>query len=441
MNHKVQKAITDYAMLSVGDKVVVALSGGADSVALTHALNSAKEKYNLILYACHVNHMIRGDEADYDEEFVRKMCDDMGIELFVKRVDVPTLANEQKISLELCGRNVRYEFFDELSHKLDAKVATAHTSSDNVETVLYNIARGTSVNGLCGIKPVRDYIIRPLIECTRKDVETYCEANKLKYVTDSTNLTDEYTRNCIRHNAVPVLEQVNPHLYSTVNRMCNSMADIKTFLDKYSKSELNKCKNDNGYSCEKLLELDNAVLTNALLMILKDAECETSYQHIDLIIKALKECGSVDLPGGKRAVCKQGTFRIVDTTEVENKDCNLEVPFKESEFVKYISKEELKNVNKKLLNHCINCDIISEKTVVRTRRDGDTFTFFDRGVTKSLKKLFNELKIPAEKRPSVLLVANDSTVLWIEGIGVSKQARVDKHCNGAFMIHRGIKDE
>lgn len=437
MNHKVEKTLLDYSMLCDNDKVVVALSGGADSVALLYTLNSLKEKYNFTLYACHLNHMIRGEEAFRDENFVKNLCESLGVELFLKREDVVKTAEKEKLSLELCGRNLRYNFFAELSQKLCAKIATAHTASDNVETVLFNVARGTSLTGLCGIKPKRDYIIRPLIMCSRQEVEQYCKENSLEFVTDSSNLTDDYTRNNIRHNCVPTLKTVNPDLCFSVSRMCSDMNDIKDFLDKISEKEIKNCKTEYGYSCKKLLKLDRAVLTNSLGIIAKRNGADVSHRHIELIVEKMSDGGCVDLPDNKRCVCKQGILRIVSECEdMKEQEC----PISESSYFKYISKEEIKNVNKKLLKYCISCDIITENTLVRTKREGDRFTLPQRLVTKSLKKLFNELKIPAEKRSSLLVVANNSDVLFVEGIGVSEKAKVTESEKGAY-IFMGDKNE
>ncbi len=429
MKLKVENTLCSYDMIKKNDKVLVALSGGADSVALLHVLNSIKEKYNLTLYACHVNHNLRGKESLRDENFVKALCDELNIELFVKSVDVLSLSKESKTSVELCGRNVRYAYFSDLSSKLGAKIATAHTASDNVETVLYNIARGTSITGLCGIKPVRGNIIRPLIFCTREEIESYCKENGLNYVTDSTNLTDDYTRNNIRHNAVPVFKSLNPDLCDSVSRMCGDLTEIKVFLDEISEKEIKNCETKFGYSCEKLLQLPQAVLKNSIYVIAKRRGCDISHRHIELICDALKDASSVDLPFGMRAVCKQGVLRIVsqgEKTEV------FETEFKDCGLFEYISAEEIKNINKNFLNDCISYDIIDEKTVVRHKKEGDTFTFFERGVTKSLKKLLNELKIPAEKRSNLLVVANGSKVLWIEGVGTSKDGKTGMYKNGAY---------
>ena len=178
-----------------------------NSTALLSVFVSLKEKYNLSIYAAHINHNIRGDEAKRDENFCKILCEKFNAELFIKSVDVPTLAKTaEKFSEELCGRNVRYAFFEELSQKFCAKIATAHTASDNAETLIFNIARGASLAGLSAIPPKRGNIIRPLIELSRGDIESYCEENNLEYVTDSTNLADDYTRNYIRHNIIPCLK-------------------------------------------------------------------------------------------------------------------------------------------------------------------------------------------------------------------------------------------
>ena len=213
---KTEAAIKKYDLLSGGDSVIIALSGGADSVTLLSVLNSIKEKYNLKLYAAHLNHGIRGEEADNDEKFCKVLCENYNVQLFVKHIDVPKLCTEQKISAELCGRNERYKFFDELSAKLNAKVATAHTASDNAETLLFNLCRGSSLAGAAAIPPKRGNIIRPLITLTRNEIESYCAENSLSYVTDSTNMSDSYTRNKIRHKVIPALKEVNPQAESAM---------------------------------------------------------------------------------------------------------------------------------------------------------------------------------------------------------------------------------
>ena len=188
MVSKVLNLIEKYKMIESKDKVIVALSGGADSVTLLHILFQLQKIKSFDLQAIHINHQIRGKEAQRDENFASDFCKSLGINLIKKSVCIPKLSKKLKIGLEECGRIARYNIFEELS-KIDPKIkiATAHTLSDNVETLLMRIASGTSLKGMCGIPYLRNNIIRPLIESTRTDIENYCLINNLKYVNDSTN--------------------------------------------------------------------------------------------------------------------------------------------------------------------------------------------------------------------------------------------------------------
>ena len=207
MLDKALSAVEKYNMLSPGAAVIAAVSGGADSMAMLLFLMKISERYSLSLTVAHVNHGLRGEEARRDEEYVRSFCEKNSLRFEVLHADVATLAKQSGETCEECGRRVRYEFFESIDK--NAKIATAHTASDNAETMLFNLARGSSLKGLCGIPPVRGNIIRPLIFCTREDIEVFCRENSLDFVTDSTNLTLDYSRNKIRHIAVPALKEIN----------------------------------------------------------------------------------------------------------------------------------------------------------------------------------------------------------------------------------------
>ena len=405
---KVRGAVKAFNMLQNSDSVIVALSGGADSVSLLHALIGLKAEYNLTLFAAHINHNIRGGEALRDENFVRELCEKNDVELFVKSVDIPSLAREKGRSEELCGREVRYDFFEELREKLSAKVATAHTASDNAETVIFNLTRGAGVNGLSGILPIRDNIIRPLIYVTRDEVEEYCSKHKLEFVTDSTNLQDEYTRNKIRHLVIPVLKELNPDFENTVTRESDMLRSFNSYIELKVEEAIHEIKVKNGYDIRRLKELPKALRLSVIRKLCTLNNADVDYKLINLIDGSL-DGGAVNLTNELRAVSKQGSLRFVRDKEP---DYFSELELKADLAFRYNNKEysvkELKLNNKSL--------------VFRTRRAGDTFTLPKRNVTKTLKKLFNELRIPEENRDSVMLVADGSEVLWIEGIGESKNA-------------------
>ncbi len=418
MISKIIDTIQKNNLIQNGDTVIVALSGGADSVTLLHSLNVIRSELGFSLRAAHLNHNIRGQEAIRDMDFCNNICSQLDIPIDIKSVDVLSVSNLQKISVELAGRNERYKFFAELSDIYNnVKIATAHTASDNIETVIFNLARGTGIDGLCGIPVRRDNIIRPLIDLTRANIEEYCQLNSLEYVTDSTNLEQIYNRNKIRESIVPILRQLNLSVEDACTRMCRQMADISDYLSGQTLQALDDCRTKFGYSCGKLIELPNAIRDRALILIAKNAGVENlGKKHIDLCADIVYNSGIVNLPNDFFAISKQGIFRISQNLNAE----------------KFVS-IELKNntsfyFNDKFYSFEFS-DIQTDGSfavdfglpiVLRNRQDGDTFTLPYRNVTKTLKKLFNELKIPSESRNSLLLLEQNSNIIWIEGIGSSK---------------------
>ena len=419
----VLRAVEQYSMLSAGDSVIVALSGGADSVSLLHVLISIKEKYNLNIYAAHLNHMLRGDEAERDERFCKILCEKYSVPLYVRKRDIRALAKQRGASEELCGRDERYAFFSELSSELNAKVATAHTASDNAETLLFNLARGSSVTGAKGIPPKRGNIIRPLIFCTRADIERYCRVNFLDYVTDSTNLSDNYTRNKIRHNVIPALKELNPSFELAALRFCRSAALADDYIGKSALSLIKRARCGGGYSAYTLASADPAVLNAALELLCKQqADFTAEARHIALLRGILKSGGAVDL-GKSGAVCKQGILRF---SKKDIKPMPYNISFSGSFEFEYNGvhvRVELDNSNNE-----------SKDFSFRTRRGGDRFTFPKRNVTKPLRKALNEQKIPSELRDSLLVMCRGETVLWCEGLGYSQQGEALRKSNNLKVI-------
>ncbi|MDD6848421.1 MAG: tRNA lysidine(34) synthetase TilS [Oscillospiraceae bacterium] len=415
----VYDTIRKFNMLKKGDRVVVALSGGADSVSLLNVLLTLKDKLHIEVMAAHLNHNLRGDEAKRDENFVKNLCKKSNVKLFCESYNVAEISKKEKISTELCGRNLRYEFFEKLHLEHNAKIATAHTSSDNAETVVFNLIRGTGLKGMGGIVPVRDYIIRPLIEVSREQVETYCNFYNIHYVTDSTNLTNDYTRNKIRHEILPKIKEINPNFERTVGGNSPIFLNAFDFISNQSDTIIERAKTEKGYRIDMINSLDYSVKTTLLSSLCKIHFTELNSCHMEQLIHCLNFGGSVDLPNNIRAICKQNLLRFADMSKEI-------VPFEEINFSENLNfSYNCKHYSVKEINLDNSKDILDKSSikgaVIRTRKEGDTFTLPHRKVTKTLKKLFNEMKIPAESRNNLLLVANGSTVLWIEGIGVSAQ--------------------
>lgn len=240
MKNKVLKTIKKYNLIENGDKIVLAVSGGPDSIAMLDILNEINydEKINLKfeIIVSHVNHMIR-KEATEDEEYVRKYCKEKNIEFYSKSIDVQKLANNNKIGTEEAGRLARYNFFDEILNKTKAnKIAIAHNQNDRAETIIMNAIRGSGISGLKGIEAKREKYIRPLIECERFEIEEYCNQKQLNPRIDKTNFDNEYTRNKIRNIVIPYIKrEFNPNIITTLNRLSELVCEEEEYMEKQIK--------------------------------------------------------------------------------------------------------------------------------------------------------------------------------------------------------------
>lgn len=256
LQEKVLKTIEENSLIQKGDKVIVGVSGGPDSMCLLDTLYDLKEKLQIEIIVCHINHGIR-KEADEETLYVQEYCKNHNIPCYVKKENVKKLADEQKLGTEEMGRKIRYEFFEEIAIKENAnKIATAHTINDNVETVLMNLLRGSAVSGLKGIEIKRDIVliayIRPLRECTRAEIEEYCKEKNLNPKIDKSNLENIYTRNKIRNKLIPYLqEEFNPNIIETINRL----SDLAKEDEEYFTQIVNK-----EYETLKIGENENEII-------------------------------------------------------------------------------------------------------------------------------------------------------------------------------------
>ncbi len=235
MNQKVLETIRKYNLIEDGDKIVLGVSGGPDSICMLDNLREVKEEQiiEFEIYVAHINHMIR-EEAIDDEKYVQEYCKKYNIECFVKRADVQKIASEKKIGTEEAGRKVRYDFFEEVLQKTESnKIAIAHNKNDKIETIIMHLLRGSGLSGLKGIEPIRDNkYIRPLLECERTEIEQYCEDKKLNPRIDKTNFENEYTRNKIRNIVIPYIKkEFNPNIIQTLSRLSDLAADESNYIE------------------------------------------------------------------------------------------------------------------------------------------------------------------------------------------------------------------
>lgn len=416
MLKKVLKAFREYDMLGESKEITVALSGGADSVCLFYLLLELKRELGFSLSAVHVNHQLRGEESERDEAFVRNICNEHNVPLTIERVDVRQRTALTGESIELAARNLRYEIFRNVNKGV---VATAHTASDNLETVLYNITRGTGLKGVSGIPPKRDIFIRPLIFCTRQEVEDYLTKSLKKYVTDSSNLTDDYVRNRLRHNVVPLLKDINPSVEDAASRMCQTLREDEDFLTLTAEKIYLLCvKKD--YLDAALLRLQHVSVIKRVISryALAQADILLDSLHLENCLAVLNDGGKTSLSKKLFAVCKDERFFITDETK-ESVNYAYKTEVKELSFTKN------EKINNLLLKNTIDCDKISGSLVIRQRNMSDSIRLKGRNCTKTLKKLFSEKKIPLGERDIIPVAADDLGVVWIYGIGVSERVQVD----------------
>ena len=241
MKNKVIETIKKYGLIQAKDKIVLGVSGGPDSITMLDILRQIQEEFDFEIVVAHINHMIR-KEAIQDEEYVKKYCEKNSIEFFVKRIDVMSVANNRKIGTEEAGRFVRYEFFDEILKQTESnKIAIAHNKNDKVETIIMHLLRGSGLSGLKGIEPIRENVIRPLIECERKEIEKYCDENKLEPRIDKTNFENDYTRNKIRNIVIPYIEkELNPNIIETIDRLSEVVKKEDRYLEKVASNVYEK---------------------------------------------------------------------------------------------------------------------------------------------------------------------------------------------------------
>ena len=431
---KAPETVKKFHLLKTGDTVVVAFSGGADSSALLHWLCKERDVHKLTVYAAHIHHGLRGKEADRDEAFVRRCCEKWKVSLFVLHVDVRVEAARTGESEETCGRRLRYAFLEQKAGELHAKIATAHTLSDSIETVLFHLTRGTGLAGLRGIPASRGKIIRPLIETTRAEVEEYCARNTLSFVTDSTNFSHTYARNRIRLDVIPVLRGINPSLERTFSRNMRLFASDEAFLREETERLLkrayikrNRPWEQSGFSVSILRgsSLQGRALT---LAAARATGFTPEATHVEAM-KSLLEKGSGQISlHGKWLAEVEGNRLYFYIPPISLEIQNFSAPFvpgktKIGPIFLQTSVVEMENINKMktfsthYFKNILDCDKINGKVVVRTRKPGDYYHPACHGVGKSLKKLFNEAAIPLTLRAYVPVIVDDLGIIWVGGFG------------------------
>ena len=420
MLNKLLWFIRKYRMIEPGDHVICAISGGADSVALTFAMYLLKDKLGIRLSAAHFNHHLRGAESDGDEAFVRDFCDRYDIPLYVGGDEV----KPGKKGLEAAARDARYGFL----RKLDGKIATAHTADDNAETVLLHLVRGTGLKGLGGIAPINGKVIRPMLGLTRQDVEEFCKEWCLPHITDSSNETDAFLRNRLRHHVMPLLRQENPKLSESLSAMALRLRQDEACL---------AASVEWTQDVKALLGMHPAQRSRAIECFLKEngvREPEASHlEQVEKLLVSRNPSAKAELPGGI-TIAREYDRLVKQKAHAPLAEVHLPCPG----CVEFADLCVTAAPAETLINDGATFTVLPVgELILRGRESGDTIRLT--GGSKSLKRLFIDKKIPAAKRPQIPVVTDEAGIVGVYTIGADESRKAD--CLPAIQIRFTKKEK
>ena len=389
---------------------------------LLDLLFNERHSFDIQIGVAHVNHGIRGPEADRDESFVRDYCLKYNIPFHLHHADVPSEAQKNGESVELCARRIRYTFFSSLPYD---KIATAHTGSDAIETLLMHLSRGSAVHGLTSIPPTRDKIIRPLITLTRTETEQHCLQNGIAFVTDSTNLSDDFLRNRFRHSVMEPLRTINPAFEKNALCCISALRREDVFMEDLARDYLSLYSDIHrrSLSLNKLSSMHPALRFRIIAAFISMHTCASfEERHLRLLNdNLLSEHFALVLPSAEKICIRSGEMFF----EKNEDDPVLFAAVKaDKNGGRYVFADRLVflktapfDPSSKINGNAVDYDKIDEIIFIRSRNAGDKITLFNRGFTKTLKKLFSEEKIPLSDRTAIPVLADSRGVIWTEGFG------------------------
>ena len=457
MVNKVLNFVKKNKILKYGDSVILGVSGGADSICMLYVMKELEKTLELTLNVVHVNHHIRGVDAQRDADYVRNVCGRLGVRFLQIDEDIPQKVRESGMSEEEAGRIARYDAFYKMAREWKAdKIAVAHNLNDNSETILFNLFRGTGIKGLTGIPFRRDMIVRPLLCCTRKEIEEYLLQHDIKFCSDVTNATTEYSRNKIRLELLPYIkENINEKVEYNIINAAQNLAEISDFLDKEAKRAYDDFVKENVF-IEQGFDLHPAIQNQIIrLMIEKQAGKlkDITRTHI-LSIISLKEMSvskRINLPYNLIAVREYDGIAIKQNSLGEEKKNVREVLIRNGEIlnndkfdIQKISVEKLResleikasniqNIEELVYTKWLDYGKIQGLTL-RNRQEGDYIVIDDKGNRKKLKDYFINEKIPRDKRDSVLLLADGSHVVWVIGYRISSYYKITESTSEILQV-------
>lgn len=437
IEQKVIRFISENELIVPGDRLLIALSGGPDSVFLFHFIKKFEKKYKISFGAVHINHLLRGKDSDTDENFCKKLCKEFEVEFHLKKKDVKSYAKKNKLSLEVAARKVRYEFFKKVSDKYNfTKILTAHNADDNAETVLLNLIKGAGLNGIAGIPVKRDNIIRPILCLSKKEISDYLDSNKLNYRIDKSNLSEDFERNFLRNSVIPLItKRLNrsfaKSVLTTSINFQSLVSDIKSIGIKYKQAikveegkvvslNLNELKTDSAFLRYILKEtIDNCFNINSESSDVKKlfalfAKQTGKSEELSFKLLAKKERNQIII--SKDVIAdkfEKIDIQIGDEVKLHNQKLSIN----------YVDKNNLKFNTSKNIEY-ISGDNIRNNFTVRNWKDGDRFFPIGMKGSKKISDYLSELKINSFLKKDQLVLENSGNIVWVIGKRIDDRFKV-----------------
>lgn len=445
---KVIEFISHYKLINPGEKLLVAFSGGPDSVFMLHFLYKFRNKYKVDLAAVHFNHLLRGKESDKDEEFAIKFCDDYKIPMVSKKINVQSFAKKNKMSLEEAARNLRYYYLETICRKLKCdKIVTAHNQSDNTETVLLNIVSGTGLNGFAGIPVFRNNIIRPLLSLSKKEIVDYLKNMKIPYRIDSSNLKSDFKRNFLRNKIIPALKKnLNPSIDQSVFRSSkileSALPEIRKLVEKKSNRYFDFDNNRLTIDINLFEDFEEGIAGDALLKAVRQKfSIDLGYNdYIKLSRLTLQHKGkSVQLGAGVRAIKEDGFILLKKETAQKRKSIVKLLPDSQTElFGKTVGIEKCKRTDIRINNkrdvEFANADKLQGMFILRKWKKGDRFIPLGMNNFKKVSDFLTDSKVSSVDKENQLVLTNGNNIVWIVGLRIDDRFKINLHTKKIYKL-------
>ena len=450
----VRYTINKHNMIAPGDKIIIGVSGGPDSLCLLHVLKELRGEYDCSLYAVHLNHKFRGEAADRDAAFVGEICKEWGIPAFIEVFDVPAYVVETGFSSEEAGREIRYRLFDQVCEKVGGnKIAVAHNLNDHVETILMRFMRGSGIDGLKGIEAVRGSIIRPLLEIERFRIEEYCAENNLTPRLDKTNLEPIYQRNKVRLELIPYIEKnFNPNIKMALSRFSGLIKDENDFLETEAEGKLQAIAEffDDRVVMDvpKLTAFHTALQRRIIRQCIERLSNTLNgfdFKHFEGVLEIVgKGTGAaIMLPHKIKAFRSYDKLVLAKDIVKADKKCYYKLKYdydnsvdteKGCITIERRKAEEIGELRGQKDMIYIDPSKIKEELVLRCREPGDIFAPIGMKGTKKLKEYLIDEKVPREEREEIELIADGNEIVWIVGGRLSEKYKITNETSDAVVI-------